>query len=143
MPQIIVRADTSGGGADLVTLTERIIADNFRSRDYTTQFIERICWATADAEALESQTCAPESGAKLRGGRRRPARPRPEGATRPIREQVPAPATISAHANADNPSLRRQPARGSLESPQEGGIPARPRVTAIEPLRTSTAWCGG
>jgi len=131
MPKIIVRADISGGDAELVTLTEHIVAANFLSRHHTTQFVERICWAIAHAEALESEARAPGSNAKLRG------------ATRAIGEQVSAPAAISAEANAGNRGLRRQPARGSLESLQERAIVARPRVTAIEPLRTSTAWCGG
>ena len=131
MPKIIVRADIPGGDTDLVTLTERIVAANFLSRHYTTQFVERICWATAHAEALESEARAPESDAKLRG------------ATRPIRERVSAPAAISADANAGNRGRRLEPARGSLEPGQQRATPARPRVTAIEPLRTSTIWCGG
>ena len=131
MPKIIVRADISGGDAELVTLTEHIVAANFLSRHHTTQFVERICWATAHAEALESEARAPESDAK------------PRGATRPIRERDSARAAISADANAGNRSRRRQSARGSLASLQQRETPARPRVTAIEPLRTSTPWCGG
>jgi len=87
--QIVVRTDTSGGKANLATLSERIFADNLLSRDYTTQLIERISSATADAEALESETRAPESNARLRG------------ATRPIRQRVPASAVNINTANTD------------------------------------------
>ena len=98
MPKIIVRASTSDGEADLVTLSERVVADNLLSRHYTTQLIERVSWATADAEALESEGRASESNAKL------------HGASRAIGDRVPASAatpgltpTAATVASDDSP----------------------------------------
>jgi hypothetical protein len=61
MPTIIVQAHASGGEASPATLSERIVAEHLESRHYTTQLIERITWAVADAEALESRTREPDA----------------------------------------------------------------------------------
>ncbi len=53
MPRIVIQAGTSGGETDRVTLSERVTAANLESAHYTTQPIERLLWAAADAEALE------------------------------------------------------------------------------------------
>jgi hypothetical protein len=55
MPKIMVQASPAHGEAGLVTLTERIVAANLASPHYTTQLIQRLSWAAADAEAVESQ----------------------------------------------------------------------------------------
>lgn len=55
MPIIIVQTDADSG-ADLRTLSERVIADNLESRHYVGQLIERIAWAVADATTLEADT---------------------------------------------------------------------------------------
>jgi hypothetical protein len=38
-----------------VTLSERIVAANLDSAHYRSQLIERLAWATADADELENQ----------------------------------------------------------------------------------------
>ena len=53
MPRIIVQADQSDDRPN-VTLTERIVAAHLDDRHYAGQLIERLSWAAADAEALES-----------------------------------------------------------------------------------------
>jgi hypothetical protein len=61
MPQIIVTAsghpDTNGRE---VTLTERVTAQDFESRHFQTQLVERISWAVGDAQVLEERTTVPE-----------------------------------------------------------------------------------
>ena len=78
MPTIIVRAHTSGGEASLATLSERIAAEHLGSRHYTTQLIERITWAVADAEALESRTSAREPDAEAPGAEGSGGHPMPK-----------------------------------------------------------------
>jgi hypothetical protein len=56
MPRITVQALHGDGEPRRWTLSERIVADNLDSDHYVTQLIERLSWATADAEALESQS---------------------------------------------------------------------------------------
>lgn len=55
MPRITVQTDAHGGDSR-ATLSEQVIADNLKSPHYTAQLIERLTWATADAETLESDT---------------------------------------------------------------------------------------
>jgi hypothetical protein len=52
MPRIVIQV----GESDRVTLSERVIAANLDSEHYVAQLIERIAWATADAERLESSS---------------------------------------------------------------------------------------
>jgi hypothetical protein len=52
MPKIIIQTDLPPESRD-VTLSERLVAANLESSHYTTQLIERLSWATADAEAIE------------------------------------------------------------------------------------------
>lgn len=54
MPKIIVQADEARDDRALVTLTERVVALHLLDRHYANQLIERLGWAAADAEALES-----------------------------------------------------------------------------------------
>jgi hypothetical protein len=54
MPQIIIQADVPGDEAAEVTLTERVVAANFESPHYAAQLIQRLGWATADAEDIEA-----------------------------------------------------------------------------------------
>jgi len=53
MPKIIVQANESRSNPGPVTLSERIIAENLSDHHYAAQLVERLNWATADAEALE------------------------------------------------------------------------------------------
>jgi hypothetical protein len=54
MPQIIIQAESPGDEATEVTLTERVVAANFESPHYAAQLIQRLGWATADAEDIEA-----------------------------------------------------------------------------------------
>jgi len=54
MARIIVHAVHADGELRRWTLSERVAAENLDSEHYTTQLLERVRWATADAEALES-----------------------------------------------------------------------------------------
>lgn len=53
MPRITVEAVHSDGKPRRWTLSERIVAENLDSDHYVAQLLERLIWATADAEALE------------------------------------------------------------------------------------------
>ena len=54
MARIVIQALHSDGELRRWTLSERIVAENLDSDHYVTQLVERLSWATADAEALES-----------------------------------------------------------------------------------------
>jgi hypothetical protein len=56
MARITVQPVDAEGEPRRWTLSERIVAENLVSDHYVTQLIERLSWATADAEALESQS---------------------------------------------------------------------------------------
>jgi hypothetical protein len=56
MPRITVHAVNSAGEPRRWTLSERIVAENLDSDHYIAQLIERLAWATADAEAQESRS---------------------------------------------------------------------------------------
>jgi hypothetical protein len=73
MPKIIIRADAPGQDGDLITLSERLVADNLESGHYAAQLIERLSWAVSDAETLEahaSRAAAPDAGAPRAGASR-------------------------------------------------------------------------
>lgn len=70
MPTIIIQANFVNDGNHGVTLTERLVAANLNSPHYTTQLIERLVWATADAEAVENSP--PVSVADHKRGNQRP-----------------------------------------------------------------------
>jgi hypothetical protein len=55
MPRIIIEASPPGGEPVDITLSERIAAANLNAPHYGAQLLERLTWATADAEALESR----------------------------------------------------------------------------------------
>jgi len=59
MPKIIIQA-SQAAGESCITLSERVIAANLDSPHYTAQLIQRIAWATGDAEAIESGSSAGE-----------------------------------------------------------------------------------
>jgi hypothetical protein len=54
MARITVHAVHTDGEPRRWTLSERIVAANLDSGHYVAQLIERLSWATADAEAIES-----------------------------------------------------------------------------------------
>jgi hypothetical protein len=72
MPKIIIQANQSNADAGRATLTERIVATHLQDDHYATQLIERVTWATIDAERLESSDDG-EHGDERRG--LRPTRP--------------------------------------------------------------------
>jgi hypothetical protein len=53
MARITVTAHGPADGAEALTLSERIVAAHLDDRHYVTQLIERLAWATHDAELLE------------------------------------------------------------------------------------------
>jgi len=55
MPKLIVQTNLSAGDRADVTLSERIVGGNLASPHYTAQLIERVAWAIADAEEIESR----------------------------------------------------------------------------------------
>ena len=55
MPRIIIQTNPRGGDRAEVTLSEHVLAANIDDPHYAAQLIERLAWATADAEAQESQ----------------------------------------------------------------------------------------
>jgi hypothetical protein len=62
MPRITVHAVNSAGEPRRWTLSERIFAENLDSDHYIAQLIQRLAWATADAEAQESRSNGRRSG---------------------------------------------------------------------------------
>ena len=59
MPKIIVEANPSGDGSGgdgsgERTFSERILTQNLQSGHYSSQLLERMRWAVADAEAVEA-----------------------------------------------------------------------------------------
>jgi hypothetical protein len=61
MARITVHAVNGDGEPRRWTLNERIVAEHLDSEHYTVQLLERLSWATADAEALESQSANPNT----------------------------------------------------------------------------------
>ena len=55
MPRIIIQAIPTGGEHADITLSERVAAANLNAPHYSAQLLERLTWATADAEARESR----------------------------------------------------------------------------------------
>jgi hypothetical protein len=60
MPRIIIQANPPGAERAEITLSEHVVAANLDTPHYSAQLLERLTWATADAEALESLTRACE-----------------------------------------------------------------------------------
>jgi hypothetical protein len=54
MPRITIEPLNDDRGRRRWTLRERLVADNLDSDHYVDQLIERLSWATADAEDLEA-----------------------------------------------------------------------------------------
>jgi hypothetical protein len=55
MPKIIIQADEGSDRSVEVTLDERVTAAHLESPHYATQLIDRLAWATTDAEAIEAE----------------------------------------------------------------------------------------
>jgi hypothetical protein len=68
MPRITVHVANVDGEPRRWTLSERIVAENLDSDHYLAQLIERLAWATVDAEALESQSDGHETGRPAQRG---------------------------------------------------------------------------
>ena len=56
MTRIIVHAVHADDEPRRWTLSERVVAENLDSDHYVAHLVERLRWATADAEALESES---------------------------------------------------------------------------------------
>lgn len=54
MPRIIIEASPGEGAAGERTFNERIVTQNLHSGHYSSQLLERLIWAVADAEAAEA-----------------------------------------------------------------------------------------
>jgi hypothetical protein len=68
MPRITVYAVNPPGEPRRWTLSERIVAENLDSDHYINQLIERLTWATADAEVQESRSDGQLSAELQSGG---------------------------------------------------------------------------
>jgi hypothetical protein len=84
MARIVVQAVHSNGEPRRWTLSERIVPENLDSDHYVTHLIQRLRWATADAQAEESRSAERANGA-----------PRPRETQRP-RPTITAPAAMDA-----------------------------------------------
>lgn len=71
MPQIVVRASGLESRRGAIVMRERVAPSDLESEQFTSHLLERIGWALADADSIESrQAELPGSHAS-----RRPARP--------------------------------------------------------------------
>ncbi|MGH2870303.1 MAG: hypothetical protein ACRDNK_22385 [Solirubrobacteraceae bacterium] len=78
MPQIIVTANGQPESNDrAVMLTERVTAQDFESRHFQTQLVERLSWAVGDAQGLEERAAVaePELDLAERNSGSEPSRP--------------------------------------------------------------------
>jgi hypothetical protein len=115
MPLIIIQANVSGHESPHVTFSERVAAANLESLHYRTQLIERLSWATADAEALESDVAAGAGNSPIAS--RRSARDRPP--TRRAghaRQLLTALALVIVAALSLTPVALARPGRGHTSS---------------------------
>jgi hypothetical protein len=58
MPRITIQPIHTDGELRRWTLSERVTSENLGDEYYTAQLLERLTWATSDAETLEAQTPA-------------------------------------------------------------------------------------
>jgi hypothetical protein len=70
MPRIIVQAIDADGEPRRWTLSERIVAENLDSEHHAAQLMQRLAWATADAEALESRSQGTDADSQTARGAR-------------------------------------------------------------------------
>jgi hypothetical protein len=56
MPRITIHVSRLTGEDEYLIFSERVSAANLASEHYTAQLVERLAWATADAEAIETGT---------------------------------------------------------------------------------------
>ena len=92
MPRIIVEAVHADGEPRRWTLSERIVADNLTSDHYADHLIQRLSWATADAEAIESRSSEIETD-----GQNGLRRVQLEGLSRDDKRSRSHPARASSH----------------------------------------------
>jgi hypothetical protein len=78
VPRITIEAVHADNGPRQVTFSERIIVENLASEHYVRHLIERLDWATADAEDLEAGLVGLEES-EPSGARRSPRVARPRG----------------------------------------------------------------
>ena len=99
MPRIIIQSHPSAGERAETTLSERVVAANVNDPHYGAQLLQRVRWATTDAEALESPAAGEHepdedtTPAHLRGLRRSArnrgsAREAGSGSTKKVRARV-------------------------------------------------------
>jgi hypothetical protein len=105
MARIIVETVHANGEPCRWTLSERIVAENLDSDHYVAQLLERIIWATADAEALELPSAE------------HVAAPHARPTIRSRRKDTPRPLTLE--------SDRRRPTRPSMSWSPATSLPAR------------------
>jgi hypothetical protein len=60
MPRITIEPAETEAGLRRWTLSERIVTEDLTSDHYAIRLLERLSWATADAEALESRSPRPD-----------------------------------------------------------------------------------
>ena len=65
MPKITLLVERSDQPGQM-TLSERVVAAHLNDEHYAAQLLERLTWAAADAEALESEAAAAEAEAIVR-----------------------------------------------------------------------------
>jgi hypothetical protein len=66
MPRITIEAVHADGQPRRWTLSERVAAPNLDCDHYVTQLVERLSWATVDAEALERQSAPRQANPAMR-----------------------------------------------------------------------------
>jgi hypothetical protein len=103
MPKITMQVERSGQPGQM-TLSERIVAAHLTDDHYAAQLLERLIWAAADAEALESQADSAEAIV-----------PPPTSSRRRLRHersrQMPD-ARKSVERSSDDPARRARPDQG-------------------------------
>lgn len=82
MPTITIEAIHGDAEPRRWTLKERIVADNLASDHYAEYLIERLSWAIADAEAIESRPSDVDTD-RQNAPRRVQLKTRPRGDRRP------------------------------------------------------------
>jgi hypothetical protein len=95
MPRITIETVHANGEPHRSTLSERIIADNLANDHYADHLIQRLSWAVADAEAIESQS--PDARTD---GQNEPRRARLQGQSRNGKRSRSRPVRASARVRA-------------------------------------------
>jgi hypothetical protein len=109
MPQIIVAADRGAAFGDgAVTFRETVNVEDFESRHFAGQLVERIGWAVEDAAQAERSSAPPEKERLAAPTKERLAAPTKERLAAPTEEQVAAPP--EAHEKRDERVILPSPA---------------------------------